>query len=229
MERIMQHKFLLIIYALFVTIDSLNFHGEPKAEKGIMKKTIFTVSGLFILIFIIGCGYNTLRAKEGKATRMWEDVELSSKERLLLVDSYLNIVQKYAPKEGKVLREVEAAVRNAADAGIPIIPPNSQQKLERFRNAQAELTRALAQIMVIEREYPKLMADSSFVAVHKQLETVESRINRAIINYNTASHDFNISKNTFPNFMANALLFRYNDKEPFSAGEKVKLVIDRTS
>jgi LemA protein len=193
-----------------------------------MKKAIFTVSGLFILILIVGSGY-TLRAKEGKATSTWEDVELSSKERLLLVDSYLNIAQKYTPKEGKVLREVEAAVRNAANAGIPIIPPNSQQKLERFRNTQAELTRALAQLMVIEREYPKLIADSSFVALHNQLETVEYRINRAIINYNTASHDFNISKKSFPNFMANILLFRYNDKEPFGAGEKVKLVIDTAS
>lgn len=194
-----------------------------------MKKAIFTVSGLFILFFSIGCGYNTLKAKEGNATRMWVDVQLSSKERLLIVDSYLSIVQKYAPNEGKVLREVEEAVSNAADAGITIIPPNSQQKLEQFRNAQAELTRTLAHLMDIERKYPKLLADSSFVTVQTKLETVENRINRAIINYNTASHDFNISKKTFPNFMANALLFRYNDKEPFSGGEKVKLVMDRNS
>lgn len=194
-----------------------------------MRRTIFMLLGLFTLPLLFGCGYNTLKTKEVTASKAWNDLGFACRQRLELVVSYLEIVQKHADKEKNVLHDVETATHDAINTGCPIIPPDTSQKLNRFRDVQAELTKTLARLQVITSNNPELINDYSYITIQKRLEVVESHINEAITNYNSASHDFNTCKRTFPNSLTNALLLRYNDKEPFWASEKVKLVESKDS
>ena len=189
-----------------------------------MRRTIYVLSGLVTVFLILGCGYNTLKGKEGATTAAWKEVEQSSRQRLEIITSYIDTVEKYTSKDRQILREVETAACNAANAGIPSTPPNDTKLLMKFRNAQTELTRTLAQLLVIERNYPDLLADENYIALHEQIEAVESGINKAIASYNSAGHDFNISKNAFPHSLTNTLLLRYSDKETFRACEETTLV-----
>ena len=189
-----------------------------------MRMAILALSGLLTFLFILGRGYNTLKGKEGVTIEAWKDVEKSSKQRLEIIRGYLDAVEKYASKDMQVLREVETAACNAASAGIPTTPPKSPQILLRFRNVQTELTRTLAQLLVIERNYPELLADANYIALHRRLEAAERCINNAIVAYNNAGHDFNTSRNAFPHSLTNALLLRYSEKETFKACEDAALV-----
>lgn len=194
-----------------------------------MRKTIFMLLGLFTLPLLFGCGYNTLKSKEVATSKAWNDLGFACRQRLELVVSYLEIVRKHEVKESKVLHDVETATHAAISAGCPITPPDTSQKLNRFREVQAELTKTLAHLQVVTGNYPELINDYSYITIQKRLEVVESHINEAITNYNSASHDFNTCKRTFPNSLTNALMLRYNDKEPFRASEKVKLVEGKDS
>lgn len=194
-----------------------------------MRGTIFTLIGLFTLPLLFGCGYNALKSKEVAASKAWNDLGFACRQRLELVTTYLDIVQKHAVKEKNVLHDVETAAHVAINTGCPITPPDTSQKLNRFRDVQAELTKTLARLQVITSNYPTLINDYSYITIQKRLEVVESHINEATNNYNSASHDFNTCKRTFPNSLTNALMFRYDDKEPFRASEKVKLVEGKDS
>lgn len=185
--------------------------------------------GLFTLPLLFGCGYNTLKSKEVTASKAWNDLGFACRQRVELVTTYLDIVREHAVTENKVLHDVETATHNAISAGCPITPPDTSHKLNRFRDVQAELTMALARLQVLTTNYPELINDYGYITIQKRLEVVESHINEATSTYNYASHDFNTCKRAFPNSLTNALLLRYNDKEPFSASEKVKLVENKAS
>ena len=194
-----------------------------------LRRTIFMFLGLSILPLLFGCGYNTLKSKEVATSKAWNDLGFACRQRLELVVGYLEIVQKHGVREKDLVQEVETATHGAISTGCPRTPPSTSQKLNRFRDTQAQLTKALARLQVISGSYPELLDDYSYIAIRKRLEVAENHINEAITSYNSASHDFNIYKRTFPNSLTNALLLRYHDKEPFRASEEAKLVEGKKS
>jgi LemA protein len=94
---------------------------------------------------------------------------------------------------------------------------NDPQTLQKFQQAQSNLTGALSRLMVVVERYPDLKANQNFMDLQNQLEGTENRINVARVRYNQAVQDFNTTIRTFPNSLTNSLLLHLPRKEPFRA------------
>ena len=100
---------------------------------------------------------------------------------------------------------------------------NDPASLNRFQQAQGQLSGALSRLMVVVEKYPDLKANQNFMDLQKQLEGTENRINVARERYNKAVQIFNTSIRTFPNCLTNSLMLHLQRKEPFKAEEGAKI------
>lgn len=179
--------------------------------------------GVVALLLFSACGYSTLKTKDQQSDTAWTDLGFSCRQRIELAATYIATVERHLPAKNQVITQAENALKKAGHEGCPLTPPETSEKLARFRLAQTELTQALAQLHILTCDHQDLQRDLDFLAVQKRMEQAENRINEAITGYNFASHEFNVSKRSFPHSLTNALLLRYKDKEPFMGEESVKL------
>ncbi len=182
-----------------------------------------TLIGLLALLLTTSCGYKTLKEKEEVTTKAWSDISFSCRQRLDLSAAYMDTIKRYISPQSEVLIKAERAIRNARLEGCPRTPPETSGNVQRFREVQAELTQALAQLQLATSNHSELLKDASFLTLHKRMDSLETRLNESIISYNASSHDFNVSKKCFPNSLTNALLLRYSDRKLFLGFEKVHL------
>jgi len=89
--------------------------------------------------------------------------------------------------------------------------------MQKFQQAQGELSGALSRLLVVAERYPDLKANQNFRDLQHQLEGTENRINVARQRFNKAVQTFNTSIRTFPNNLTNSMLLHLERKEPFKA------------
>jgi LemA protein len=178
---------------------------------------------LFLIIFVAatvaGCGYNTMQAKEEAVFAAWGDVEASYQRRADLVPNLVEVVKGYAKHEADTLKAVTEARARVGSVQASKETVNDPQALQKFQQAQSQLSGALSRLMVVVERYPELKANQNFLDLQNQLEGTENRINVARVRYNQAVQKFNTSIRTFPNSLTNSLALHLSRKEPFKAEE----------
>jgi LemA protein len=187
-----------------------------------MKRTLILILSLFTLSLLGGCGYNSMQAGEEAVFAAWADVEASYQRRADLVPNLVEVVKGYAKHEADTLKEVTEARAKVGSLQVSKDLLNNPQSLEKFQQAQGQLSGALSRLMVVVERYPDLKANQNFLDLQNQLEGTENRINVARVRYNKAVQEFNTSIRTFPNSMTNSLLLHLSRKEPFKAEEGAK-------
>lgn len=187
-----------------------------------MKKITFLVLALLTLAGLSGCGYNTMQAKEEAVFAAWGDVEASYQRRSDLVPNLVEVVKGYAKHESETLTAVTEARAKVGSMQVSKDAINDPQALQKFQQAQSQLSGALSRLMVVVERYPELKANQNFMDLQNQLEGTENRINVARVRYNQAVQDFNTTIRVFPNSMTNSLLLHLARKEPFKAEEGAK-------
>ena len=186
-------------------------------------KTITTrLSILLLLALLSGCGYNTMQANEEAVVAAWGNVESSYQRRADLVPNLVEVVKGYAKHEADTLKAVTEARAKVGSMQVTKDVLNNPDSLNKFQQAQGELSGALSRLMVVVEKYPDLKANQNFMDLQKQLEGTENRINVARERYNSAVQVFNTSIRTFPNSVTNSLVLHLNRKEPFKAEEGAK-------
>lgn len=188
-----------------------------------MKRLISQLLFLFLLTLLTGCGYNTMQANEEAVTAAWGNVESAYQRRADLVPNLVEVVRGYAKHEADTLKAVTEARAKVGSMQVSKDVLNDPASLNKFRQAQGELSGALSRLMVVVEKYPDLKANENFMDLQKQLEGTENRINVARERYNSAVQTFNTSIRTFPNSMTNAMLLHLQRKEPFKAEEGAKV------
>ena len=187
-----------------------------------MKKITFLVLALVTLAGLSGCGYNTMQAKEEAVFAAWGDVEASYQRRSDLVPNLVEVVKGYAKHESETLTAVTEARAKVGSMQVSKDAINDPQALQKFQQAQSQLSGALSRLMVVVERYPELKANQNFMDLQNQLEGTENRINVARVRYNRAVQDFNTTIRVFPNSLTNSLLLHLARKEPFKAEEGAK-------
>jgi LemA protein len=182
-----------------------------------MKKLLFLLLLLFTAASLPGCGYNTMQAKEEAVFASWGDVEAAYQRRADLVPNLVEVVKGYAKHESETLTAVTEARAKVGSVQLGKEAVNDPQTLQKFQQAQSNLTGALSRLMVVVERYPDLKANQNFMDLQNQLEGTENRINVARVRYNQAVQDFNTTIRTFPNSLTNSLLLHLPRKEPFRA------------
>lgn len=188
-----------------------------------MKRLIIGL--LFVTAFttLSGCGYNTMQANEEAVIAAWGNVESSYQRRVDLIPNLVEVVKGYAKHEADTLLAVTEARAKVGSMQVTKDVLNDPASLNKFQQAQGELSGALSRLMVVVERYPDLKANQNFLDLQKQLEGTENRINVARERYNSSVQIFNTSIRTFPNSLTNSLMLHLSRKEAFKAEEGAKV------
>ena len=187
-----------------------------------MKRIFAACSAMLLLALLSGCGYNTMQANEEAVSAAWGNVESAYQRRTDLIPNLVEVVKGYAAHEADTLKAVTEARARVGSMQVGKDVLSNPATLNKFQQAQGELSGALSRLMVVVERYPDLKANQNFIDLQKQLEGTENRINVARERYNASVQLFNTSIRTFPNSLTNSLMLHLQRKEPFRAEEGAK-------
>jgi len=176
------------------------------------------VSLLVLLFSLTGCGsYNRLIALEQTVNKKWADVQSVYQRRSDLIPNLVSTVAGAANFEKSTLTEI--AIARASVGQVKLDPnkaPTDAAQLEKFQQAQGQLSNALSRLLLVTENYPQLRATEAFQNLQAQLEGTENRISVERNNFNTAVQEYNTALATFPTNMLNKM-FGFQSRPYFSA------------
>jgi LemA protein len=180
-----------------------------------MKRRVFNLLALLMVLSLSSCGYNTMVTKEEQVTAAWSQVENVYQRRADLIPNLVNTVRGAADFERGTLTEVMEA--RARATSIQVDANNlSPEQIELFNQAQQNLSGSLSRLLAVSENYPQLRANENFRDLQAQLEGTENRIAVERRNFNTAVQDYNTTIRRFPNNLA-AGMFGFQQKGYFQS------------
>ncbi|SOE49725.1 LemA family protein [plant metagenome] len=162
-----------------------------------------------------GCGYNAMQAADEQVKAAWSEVLNQYQRRADLVPNLVATVKGYAAHEQQVLTDVTNARARVGSVNITADQLDDPQMLQRFQQAQSELSSALSRLLMVTENYPQLKADGLFRDLMVQLEGTENRITVARNRYVQAVQQYNVLVRQFPGVIT-AKIFGYSPKANFS-------------
>ena len=126
-------------------------------------------------------------------------------------------VQGAANFEKSTLTEVTNARASVGQVKLdPNKAPTDAAELEKFQQAQGQLSTALSRLLVVSENYPQLRATEAFQSLQAQLEGTENRISVERNNFNAAVQEYNTALGRFPTNMLNKM-FGFQPRPFFTA------------
>ncbi len=178
-----------------------------------------TYLALAVMLFLSGCGYNTLQQQDEQVKAAWSEVINQYQRRADLLPNLVNTVKGYAQQEQQVLLGVtEARSRVGSIQATPELVENPEA-MQRFLQAQGQLTGALSRLLVVAENYPQLKSDQNFRELQAQLEGTENRISVARMRYIKATQEFNVTVRQFPTNLT-AMVFGFKPKAQFTVEDE---------
>jgi LemA protein len=189
-----------------------------------MSKKALIVLGIVAAAILLpaGCGisaYNGLVNLDQKVQSQWAQVENVYQRRLDLVPNLVETVKGAAAFEKDTFTAVtEARSRVAQASATSGKVPDDPAALQKYQQAQEQLSGALSRLLVVVERYPDLKATQNFRDLQAQLEGTENRITVERMRFNETAQMFNTARNTFPTVIfASFFGSRFQDKGYFRA------------
>jgi LemA protein len=177
--------------------------------------------GFIVLIAIAGfwgvSSYNKLVSLDQAVQAQWSQVENVYQRRADLVPNLVETVKGAAKFEKDTFTAVTEARAKVGQVQNNT-SPNDPASVDKFREAQDQLSSALSKLMVVVERYPDLKATQAFRDLQVQLEGAENRIAVERMRFVQTAQAFNSARNTFPrNIIASAFGSRFAEKAYFKA------------
>lgn len=153
---------------------------------------------VLLAVSTASCGINTIPTYQEQAKAAWSEVQNQYQRRADLVPNLVQTVKGYAKQERDVLVQVTEARAKATQVQINADQLNDPAALQRFQQAQAQLSGALGRLLAVSERYPDLKSNQNFMALQSQLEGTENRIAVARRDYIEAVQRYNVEVRTFP-------------------------------
>lgn len=166
---------------------------------------------IMLAFFLTGCGINNIPTYDEKVKSAWAQVENQYQRRADLVPNLVETVKGFAAQEKETLTAVIEARSKATSIQVDESILNNPEKLQKFQQAQGELSSALSRLMAVSERYPNLKSNENFLALQSQLEGTENRISVARRDFIQAVERYNTEIRTFPGKIWHSLL--YSDME----------------
>ena len=177
---------------------------------------IIAVIALFLYSSVKG-SYNGMVMKSESVDGQWANVENVYQRRADLIPNLVNTVKGYAAHEQETFTAVVEA--RAKATGININADQlTQENMQQFQNAQAQLGSALSKLLVVVEKYPDLKANQNFLDLQVQLESTENRIATERRKFNEVARDYNTFIKIFPKSIW-AGIFNFEKKPYYEAAE----------
>lgn len=160
--------------------------------------TLWIVLGIILILVFVGCGsYNGLVGQDETVKNTWNKVQSDYQRRADLIPNLVNTVKGEASFERGTLNDVINARARATSTQIS--PENlTPENIEKFQQAQAQLSGSLSRLLVTVEQYPNLRANDAFRNLQAQLEGTENRIKVSRNDFNDAVQVYNTKVRRFP-------------------------------
>ncbi len=183
-----------------------------------MTKLLWALS-LLAALLLSGCGYNEFQTKDEQVKAAWAEVLNQYQRRADLVPNLVETVKGYAQQERDVLIGVTEARAKATAVTVTADQLNDPAAMQKFQQAQAQLSGALGRLLVVSENYPQLKSDQNFRDLQAQLEGTENRITTARNRYINAVREYNVLARQFPSNLT-AMMFGYKQKASFTVEDE---------
>ncbi len=162
---------------------------------------------VLILSQLAACGINNIPTFDERVKSSWAQVENQYQRRADLVPNLVATVKGYASHERETLSAVVEARAKVGSIQATGDLLNNPEALQRFEQAQSQLSSALQRLMVVVERYPDLKANQNFLSLQSQLEGTENRISVARRDYIAAVEHYNTEIRTFPGRIWHSVLY----------------------
>jgi len=189
--------------------------------RGTRNLSLLVILGIIVILFFWGCsGYNGLVKQDETVKNRWNKVQSDYQRRADLIPNLVNTVKGEASFERGTLTDVINARASASQTKVDanqLTPEN----LQKFQQAQGQLTQALGRFLVITENYPNLRANDAFRSLQTQLEGTENRIKNSRNDFNDAVQTYNTKIRSFPtNVFAGVMGFKQRTGFAAEAGSE---------
>lgn len=181
-----------------------------------MRKTFYTfLIAAFATFSLSSCGYNSLVKLDEQVQSQWAQVQNVYQRRADLIPNLVNTVKGAANFEKETLTQVVEARAKATSINVD---PNklTPENIQKFQNAQGELSQALGRLLSVVENYPELKANQNFQELQAQIEGTENRISVERRKFNEVTQEYNSKVRSFPTNLT-ASLFGFEKKGYFQA------------
>ena len=142
-------------------------------------KRILIIAGIgVVLLFMMsyGCSKRNSFITLNEAVKaQWHQLENQYQRRLDLIPNIVKTVEAEANFEKSTLTEVIEARAKATQVSID--PSNlTPETIQKYKEAQGNLSSALGRLMVVSENYPNLKSSQAFSELRIELEGCENRI-----------------------------------------------------
>jgi LemA protein len=162
---------------------------------------------LFMSWLLAGCGINNIPQYDEQVKAAWSQVENQYQRRADLIPNLVETVKGYARQEQDTLTAVTEARSKATSIQISAEDLDNPEKMQRFQQAQNQLTGALSRLMAVSERYPDLKSNQNFLALQSQLEGTENRISVARRDFIASVERYNTEIRTFPGRIWHTLMY----------------------
>jgi LemA protein len=176
------------------------------------------VLGVVVLVAVLVGAWaisanNGLVSLDQAVQESWAQVQTVYQQRADLVPNLVETVKGFAAQERTVLEEVTRA--RASVAGMKVTPEvlNDPALLQKFQEAQNQLSGALSRLLVTVERYPDLKSNQNFLALQNQLEGIENRVANERRRFNESVRAYNTAVRIFPSSLVAS--FRGFREKPF--------------
>lgn len=170
-----------------------------------------------VLIAIAGGSYNHLVRLSQQTDSAWAQVQTDYQRRADLIPNLVATVSGAANFEKSTLVQVTDARASVGKITIDKnVAPSDPSQLEKFAQAQQQLSSALSRLLVVVERYPDLKSSANFIELQAQLEGTENRIAVARRDFNNAVQSYDTAIHSFPTVLY-ATVLGFKDKPYFTA------------
>jgi LemA protein len=162
---------------------------------------------LLLTLPLAGCGINNIPTYEQQAKAAWSQVLSEYKRRSDLIPNLVETVKGFADQERTVLTDVVEARAKATQVQIPADILTNPAAMQKFQEAQSQLSGALARLLAVVERYPDIKSGQNFLALQSQIEGTENRIAIARRDYIESVRVYNTELNTIPGRWWKALMY----------------------
>jgi len=180
-----------------------------------MKNLFIVIAVVVVLALLGGCSYNGMVKSDENVKGAWGQVQTQYQRRADLIPNLVATVKGEANFEKSTLTEVTNA--RARATSIQVDPTKlTPESIQKYQEAQGQLSTALGRLLVASENYPNLRANDAFRGLQVQLEGTENRISTSRRDFNVAVQDYNSKIRSFPANIT-AKLFGFAEKGYFQS------------
>ena len=184
-----------------------------------MKRSVVIIGIVLVVVFIIyrlfAGTYNSMVTADENVKGKWAQVENQYQQRMDLIPNLVNTVKGAAEFEKGTLTAVVEARASATQ--VKVDPDKlTPENIQKFQEAQGQLSTALGRLLMVTENYPVLKANQNFLELQATLEGTEIRIAVARKDFNEAAQQFNTYIRKFPQTLL-AGMFGFSPKGYFQS------------